>query len=53
MATFHGGVKYFLIIIDDFSMKTFFCTMKTKFDVTGKLKVFKTFVKIKLEIISG
>jgi hypothetical protein len=52
MATFHGQVNYFFIFIDDFSMKTFFYTMKTKFDVLGKLKVFKKIVKIKLEIIS-
>jgi hypothetical protein len=45
ITTFHGGVKYFFIFIDDFSMKT-------KFDEVDKLKVFKSFVKIKLEIIS-
>jgi len=40
MATFHGGANYFLTFIDDFSWKTFFYTMKTKFGMFDKLKVF-------------
>jgi hypothetical protein len=30
MATSHGGVKYFLTFIDDFSRKTFLYTIKIK-----------------------
>jgi hypothetical protein len=45
-ATSHGGAKYFLTFIDDFSRKTFFQTgMKLKFHVLDKLKVFKYFVE--------
>jgi len=43
--TFHGRAKYFLTFIDDFSRKTFFHTMKTKFSVFDKLKVFKSLVE--------
>jgi hypothetical protein len=43
--TFHGGVKYFLTFIDDFFRKTFFYTMKIKFGVFDKLKVFKVLVE--------
>jgi hypothetical protein len=52
METFHGRVKYFKIFIDDFSMKTYFYTMKIKLDVLDKLKVCKKIVKIKIKIIS-
>jgi hypothetical protein len=45
MATSHVGVKYFLTFIDDFSWKTFFYAMKTKFGVLDKLKVLKVSVK--------
>ncbi len=44
MATSHGGVKYFLTFIDDFSRKTFLYTIKTKFDVFDKIKVFKALI---------
>jgi hypothetical protein len=37
--------KFFFTFIDYFSYKTFFYTMKTKFGVFDKLKVFKALVK--------
>jgi hypothetical protein len=43
--TLHGRAKYFLTFIDDLSRKTFFHTMKTKFNVFDKLKVFKALVE--------
>jgi len=45
MTTSHVRVKYFLTFIDDFSWKTFFDGMKTKFGALDKLKVFKALVK--------
>jgi hypothetical protein len=45
MATSHGGEKYFLTFIDDFSMKIFLYTMKTKFGVLDKLNIFKALVE--------
>ncbi len=45
MATFLGGVKYFLTFIDDFSRKTFLYTIKTKFGVFDKIKVFKALIE--------
>jgi hypothetical protein len=45
MATSHGGAKYFLTFIDDFSRKKLFYTMKTKFGVFDKLKVFNALVE--------
>jgi hypothetical protein len=39
MATSHGGAKYVLTFIDDFSWKTFLYTMKIKFAMLDKLKV--------------
>ncbi len=45
MATSHGKAKYFLTFINDFSRKTLFYTMKTKFGVFDKLKVFNALVK--------
>jgi hypothetical protein len=45
VTTFHVGAKYFLIVIDNLSRKTFFNIMKTKFGVFDKLKVFKALVK--------
>jgi hypothetical protein len=59
MATSHGGAKYFLTFIDDFSKKTLFYTMKTKFGVFDKLKIFNALVenhirnKIKVIICDG
>ncbi len=45
----HGNIswkaKYFLTFIDDSSRKTFFYTMKTKFGVFDKLKVFNSLVE--------
>ncbi len=43
LATSHGGVKYFLTFINDFSRKTFLCTIKIKFDVFDKIKGFQSF----------
>ncbi len=43
--TTHGGANYFLTFIDDFLKKTFFYTMKTKFNVLNNLKVFKALVE--------
>jgi hypothetical protein len=45
VTTFHGGAKYFLTFIDNLSRKTFLYTMKTKFGVFDKLKVFKALVE--------
>jgi hypothetical protein len=39
IATSHGGAKYFLTFIDDFSWKTFLYTTKIKFAMLDKLKV--------------
>jgi len=43
--TFHGREKYFKTFIDDFFRKTFFHTMKIKFSVFDKFKVFKSLVE--------
>jgi hypothetical protein len=43
--TSHWRAKYFLTFIDNLSKKTFFYTMKTKFGVFNKLKVFIFLVK--------
>ncbi len=43
MATSHGGAKYFLTFIVDFSWKTFLYTMKIEFGMLDKLKVLKIF----------
>jgi hypothetical protein len=43
--TSHGGAKKFITFIDDLSKKTFFCTVKIKFGVFDKLKVFKVLIK--------
>jgi hypothetical protein len=43
--TSHGGAKYFLTFINEFIGKTFLNTMKTKFGVLNKLKVFKFLIK--------
>jgi hypothetical protein len=59
LATSHGGAKYFLTFIDDFSRKTLFYTMKTKFGVFDKLKIFNALVenhirnKIKVILCDG
>jgi hypothetical protein len=45
MATSHGEVKYFLTFIDDLSRKTFLYTIKTKFGVFDKIKVFKSLIE--------
>jgi hypothetical protein len=45
MATSHEGAKDFLTFIDDFSKKTIFYTMKIKFNVLDKLKVFKALIE--------
>jgi hypothetical protein len=39
MATSHGGAKYFLTFITDFSRNPMFYTMKIKFGVLHKFKV--------------
>lgn len=44
MTTSHGRTKYFLTLINDFLKKTFFYTMKIKFGVLDKPKVFKAMV---------
>jgi hypothetical protein len=43
--TFHGKAKYFLTFIDDLFRKTYIYTMKIKFRVLDKLKVFKILAK--------
>jgi len=45
MATFHGRAMYLLTFIDDFFRETFFYSMKTKFGVFDKLKIFKALVE--------
>jgi hypothetical protein len=45
MAISHGGVMYLLTFTDDFFKEFFFYTMKTKFGVFDKLKVFKALVE--------
>jgi hypothetical protein len=45
MATSHGGAKYFKTFIDEFIKKTFFYTMKIKFGMFNKLKIFKAWVE--------
>ncbi len=45
----HGRTKYFKTFINDFLKKTCFYTMKIKFGVLDKFKVFKVLVKIRLE----
>jgi hypothetical protein len=48
MATFHGGAREFLTFIENFSKKTFFHTIKIKFSVLDKLKVFKALIKYQI-----
>jgi hypothetical protein len=43
--TTHGRANYFLTFIDDLFKRTFFYTMKTKFNVLNNLKVFKALVE--------
>ncbi len=45
ITTSHGGAKYFLTFINEFFGKTFLNTMKTKFIMLNKLKVFKFLIK--------
>jgi hypothetical protein len=45
MAISHGGVMYLPTFIDDFFSEFFFNTMKTKFGLFDKLKVFKALVE--------
>ncbi len=45
MTTSHGRTKYFLTLINDFLKKTFFYTMKIKFGMFNKLKIFKAWVE--------
>lgn len=45
MTTFHGRRKYFLTFINDFLKKNFFYTMKIKFCMLDKFKVFKVLAK--------
>ena len=43
--TSHGGAKYFVTFIDDFSRKTFVYFMKQKGEVLSKFKIFKALVE--------
>ncbi len=45
MATSHGGAKYFITFIDEFFRKLFFYTMKIKFGMFDKHKIFKAWVE--------
>ena len=43
--TSHGGAKYFVTFIDDFSRKTFVYFMKQKSEVLDHFKIFKALVE--------
>ena len=43
--TSHGGAKYFVTFIDDFSRKTFVYFMQQKSEVFSKFKIFKALVE--------
>jgi hypothetical protein len=51
IATSHGRAMYLLAFIDDFFRETFFYTMKIKFGVFNKLKVFKALIGKKIKAV--